>query len=101
MSYSNIVKKCRDTGYSKLCKIVYYKLKGSWDYQILVYNDVEVKQMWEEGEEFGFLKIFIEVREYNDSIRENANINKSTRVGSNSNAPEVEGGTGKNTCNEN
>ncbi|XP_021680149.2 uncharacterized protein LOC110664693 [Hevea brasiliensis] len=60
MGYMDIANKCMDDGYSEVCNIGYFKPRESWDFQTLVCNDTEVRKMWEEGNEFGFLKIFIE-----------------------------------------
>lgn len=60
--FTDIVSKCMKLCYSKVTKIIYYKPRGDWEFQSLVKNDVEVKQIWLKGTEFEFLKLFIECK---------------------------------------
>lgn len=62
LNYADIVQKCKELGYGDVLKVRYYKHWGDWQYQTLVCNDTEVKQMWEEGVDFSFLKPFIEFK---------------------------------------
>ncbi|KAF2296479.1 hypothetical protein GH714_040203 [Hevea brasiliensis] len=62
MKYDDIVNKCRELGYGEDKKVGYFKVRGDWKHQTLVFNDTEVKQLWEEGANFGFLKLFIEFK---------------------------------------
>lgn len=48
------------------------------------FNDYNVKKIWEEGENFGFLKTFIEFRDNNANMGENSNAN--TGIGKNNDA---------------
>lgn len=43
-------------------KLGFYKPRGEWDHQTLVHTDDEVFRMWQEGIEFGFIKIYIECK---------------------------------------
>lgn len=82
MGYNDIVVKCREVGYVEACKIWYYKLRDNGC--IKTFNDYNVKKIWEEGENFGFLKTFIEFRDNNANMGENSNAN--TGIGKNNDA---------------
>lgn len=60
LTYIGIVNRCKKLSYCEMAKIGYYKLRGNWEYQSLVFNAAKVKRMWLEDAEFRVLKLLIE-----------------------------------------
>ena len=72
MTWNEIVKQVSDFEFGKLRKIGYFPPRTStWAYQTLITNETELKKMWDEGANFNYLKVFIEV------IEDNVEVNKS------------------------
>lgn len=85
MSYSDSSNKLKIEGYGKVRKIDYNKPRRHWDFQTLVFNDDKVINMWKEGNDFGFLKIVVELKEESDSECHKNELNEDGSTGHDSN----------------